>query len=123
MTQTPDNENRRVRWTDEMLDSLASDVSELRESVSELRESVAEVRDGVDGVRVTAQALLQLALQQQQENEARKAELEAWKQQNERRFNELEEWKQESDRRFYTLLDEVRYLNRRGDRNNGESQE
>lgn len=114
MTQTPDNENRRVRWTDEMLDSLASDVSELRESVSELK-------DSVDGVRVTAQALLQLALQQQQENEARKAELEAWKQQNERRFNELEEWKQESDRRFYTLLDEVRYLNRRGDRNNDES--
>lgn len=99
MTQTPDNENRRVRWTDEMLDSLASDVSELRESVSELK-------DSVDGVRITAQALLQLAAQQQQENEARRSELEAWKQENERRF--------------YTLLDEVRYLNRRVTRIEGE---
>ena len=99
MAQTPDNENRRVRWTDEMLDSLASDVSELRESVSELK-------DSVDGVRITAQALLQLAAQQQQENEARRSELEAWKQEN--------------DRRFYTLLDEVRYLNRRVTRIEGE---
>ena len=113
MAQTPDNENRRVRWTDEMLDSLASDVSELRESVSELKEgvselkeTVSEVRDSVDGVRITAQALLQLAAQQQQENEARRSELEAWKQEN--------------DRRFYTLLDEVRYLNRRVTRIEGE---
>jgi uncharacterized protein YoxC len=47
------------RWTDEMLDELASGVSQLRESVadvrdsvSELRESVADVRDSVDGLRV-----------------------------------------------------------------------
>ena len=109
MTQTPDNESGRVRWTDEMLDKLASDVSVPRESVS-------EVRDSVDGVRITAQALLQLALQQQQENEARKAEIA----ESNRKY---EEWKQESDRRFYTLLDEVRYLNRRGDRIDGESQQ
>ncbi|MCL1475407.1 hypothetical protein [Argonema antarcticum] len=115
MTQTPDNESGRVRWTDKMLDSLASDVSELRASVSEvresileLRESISEVRDSVDGVRITAQALLQIAAQQQQENEARKAE--------------IAEWKEESNRRFYTLLDEVRYLNRRGDRIDGDSQ-
>lgn len=123
MTQTPDNEKRRVRWTDEMLDSLATDVSELRESVSEMRESiselresfsevresVSEVRDSIDGLRITAQALLQVAAQQQQENEARKAE--------------IAEWKEESNRRFYTLLEEVRYLTRKVDRNNGESQE
>ncbi|MCL1465282.1 hypothetical protein [Argonema galeatum] len=116
MTQTPDNESGRVRWTDKMLDSLASDVSELRESVSELRESVSEVRDSVDGIRITSQALLQIALQQQQENEARKAELAEY-------IRKSDEWKQESDRRFYTLLDEVRYLNRRGDRIDGDSQE
>ncbi|MBD2182929.1 hypothetical protein H6S82_08490 [Planktothrix sp. FACHB-1355] len=137
MTPTPNNENRRVRWTDEMLDSLATDVSELRESVSEMRESisemresisemresiselresfsevresVSEVRDSIDGLRITAQALLQVAAQQQQENEARKAE--------------IAEWKEESNRRFYTLLEEVRYLTRKVDRNNGESQE
>lgn len=123
MTQTPDNENRRVRWTDEMLDKLASDVSELRESVSEMRESiselresfsevresVSEVRDSIDGLRITAQALLQVAAQQQQENEARKAE--------------IAEWKEESNRRFYTLLEEVRYLTRKVDRTDGESQQ
>ncbi|MCL1475406.1 hypothetical protein [Argonema antarcticum] len=114
MTETPGNESGRVRWTDEMLDKLTSNVSELRESVSELRESVSEVKDSVDGVRITTQGLLQLALQQQQENEARKAEIAEAN-------RKYEEEKQESDRRFYTLLDEVRYLNRRGDRNNGES--
>jgi len=49
------------RWNDGMLDELGSSVSELRESVSELRESVSEVKDGIDGLRITAQALLQLA--------------------------------------------------------------
>ena len=46
------------RWTDEMLDDLAS-------SVSEVRESVSEVKDGIDGLRITAQALLQIASQHQ----------------------------------------------------------
>ena len=50
------------RWNDEMLDELAS-------SVSELRESMAEVKDGIDGLRITAQALLQLAAQNQQNME------------------------------------------------------
>ncbi|MCL1465281.1 hypothetical protein [Argonema galeatum] len=101
MTKTPDNESGRVRWTDKMLDNLSSDVSELRDSISELR-------DSVDGIRITAQALLQVAAQQQQENEIRRAE--------------LAEWKQESDRRFNILLEEVRYLSRRVDRVDGDSQ-
>ncbi|OCY12943.1 MAG: hypothetical protein BEV12_01415 [Microcystis aeruginosa CACIAM 03] len=94
------------RWTDEMLDELADSVSgvkesvsELRESVSELRESVSEVRDSVDGVRITAQALLQIAAQQQQENEARQAEI-----------AEMRQRQEESDKRFEVLLSEVRYL-------------
>jgi outer membrane murein-binding lipoprotein Lpp len=48
----------RTRWTDEMLDELA-------DSVSELRGSVADLRDSMDGVRLTANALLQIAAQQQ----------------------------------------------------------
>ncbi|EPF22079.1 MAG: hypothetical protein EWV58_19600 [Microcystis aeruginosa Ma_MB_F_20061100_S19] len=94
------------RWTDEMLDELADSVSgvkesvsELRESVSELRESVSEVRDSVDGVRITAQALLQIAAQQQQENEARQAEI-----------AEIRQRQEESDKRFEILVSEVRYL-------------
>ncbi|TRV52417.1 MAG: hypothetical protein EWV53_19400 [Microcystis panniformis Mp_MB_F_20051200_S9] len=56
------------RWTNEMLDELV-------DSVSELRESVSEVRDSVEVLQLTAQALLQIATQQERENEARRAEI------------------------------------------------
>ncbi|GCE58734.1 hypothetical protein MiAbB_00644 [Microcystis aeruginosa NIES-4285] len=56
------------RWTNKMLDELA-------DSVSELRESVSEVRDSVEVLQLTAQALLQIATQQERENEARRAEI------------------------------------------------
>jgi uncharacterized coiled-coil DUF342 family protein len=100
------------RWTDEMLDGLASSVTELREnlresvtelresvtevrkSVSELRESVAEVRDSVDGLRVTVQALLQVAAQSQRDMEL------------------MKQRQEENDQRFNILLEEVRYLRR-----------
>ena len=113
-------DGERTRWTDEMLDELADSVSELRESVSEvrdsvselresvsevkdsvseLRESVSEVKDSVEGVRITAQALLQIAAQQQRENEARQAEI-----------AEIRQRQEGSDKRFEVLLSEVRYL-------------
>jgi len=66
------------RWTDEMLDELAS--------------SVGEIRDSVDGLRITAQALLQVAAQNQQEMEL------------------IKQRQAENDRRFNILLEEVRYL-------------
>jgi hypothetical protein len=56
---------------------------------------VSEVRDSVDGLRITAQALLQIAAQHQREMEG------------------MKERQAESDRRFNILLEEVRYLNRR----------
>ncbi|MEA5576627.1 hypothetical protein [Anabaena sp. UHCC 0451] len=73
------------RWNDEMLDELAS-------SVSELRESMTEVKDGIDGLRITAQTLLQLAAQNQQNMEL------------------IKERQAESDQRFNLILEEVRYL-------------
>jgi hypothetical protein len=79
------------RWTDEMLDDLAS-------SVTELRESVTEVKDSVDGLRVTAQALLQVAAQNQREMEF------------------VKQRQAESDQRFNILLEEVRYLIRGNNR-------
>jgi hypothetical protein len=66
------------RWTDEMLDQLAS--------------SVTEVKDSIDGLRITAQALLQLAAQSQRDMEL------------------IKERQAESDQRFNVLLEEVRYL-------------
>jgi uncharacterized coiled-coil DUF342 family protein len=87
------------RWNDGMLDELASSVTELRESTTELRESttelresVSEVKDGIDGLRITAQALLQLAAQSQRDMEL------------------IKERQAESDQRFNVLLEEVRYL-------------
>ncbi|MCY7331622.1 MAG: hypothetical protein LH649_02970 [Pseudanabaena sp. CAN_BIN31] len=80
------------RWNDEMLDGLASTVTELRKSTTELRESVTEVKDGIDGLRITAQALLQLAAQSQRDMEL------------------VKERQAESDQRFNVLLEEVRFL-------------
>jgi outer membrane murein-binding lipoprotein Lpp len=80
------------RWTDVMLDELAS-------SVSEMRESITEVRDSVDGLRVTAQALLQVAAQNQQRMDQFEQDMELMKRRQ-----------AESDERFNVLLEEVRYL-------------
>ncbi|MDK2412277.1 hypothetical protein QHH11_27020 [Aphanizomenon sp. PH219] len=82
------------RWNDEMLDDLASSVTELRESITEVRESITEVKDSIDGLRVTAQALLQVAAQNQREMEL------------------VKQRQAESDQRFNILLEEVRYLTR-----------
>ena len=94
------------RWTEEMLDNLASSVTELREGSTELRESVTELRDGfadvresiteikdsIDGLRITSQALLQVAAQSQRDMEA------------------IKERQAESDKQFNVLLEEVRFL-------------
>ena len=87
------------RWTDEMLDNLASSVTELRngfsdmrEGMADMRESISEIRDSVDGLRVTSQALLQVAAQSQRDMEA------------------IKERQAESDQRFNVLLEEVRFL-------------
>jgi hypothetical protein len=82
------------RWTDEMLDGLASSVADLRESVGDMRESVADLRDSVDGLRVTVQALLQVAAQSQRDMEL------------------MKQRQEENDQRFNILLEEVRYLRR-----------
>jgi hypothetical protein len=80
------------RWTNEMLDDLAS-------SVTELRASIVDVKDSIDGLRVTSQALLQVAAQSQRDMEAMKE-----------RQAEIEQRQAESDQRFNVLLEEVRFL-------------
>ncbi|MDJ0658795.1 MAG: hypothetical protein QNJ42_04825 [Crocosphaera sp.] len=66
------------RWTDEMLDEFASNVS--------------EIKDSVDGLKVTTQALLQLAAQSQRDMEL------------------IKQCQETNDQRFNVLLEEVRYL-------------
>lgn len=69
------NDNTRARWTDERLDRLAESVSELSGSVSELRGGLSDTKNSVDGLRVTAQALLQIAAQNQQADRDRQEEI------------------------------------------------
>ena len=121
MNTTPNNERRRTQWTKEMVDKLASDITEMRNSAIKLRDSVIkqgdsvlEVPDSIDGMKFKAQELLEIAAQQEQENEARKAE-------SAESICKSDEWLEESNRRFYTLLEEVRSYRR--DRNHGESQQ
>ncbi len=80
------------RWTDEMLDELAS-------SVGEMRESISEIRDTVEGLSITAKALLQVAAQNQRRMDLFEEEIELVKQRQ-----------AENDERFNVLLEEVRYL-------------
>jgi methyl-accepting chemotaxis protein len=80
------------RWTDEMLDELAS-------SVGEMRESITEIKDSIDSLRVTAQALLQVAAQNQRRMDQFEEEMALIKQRQ-----------AENDQRFNVLLEEVRYL-------------
>ncbi|NEP56605.1 MAG: hypothetical protein F6K31_06215, partial [Symploca sp. SIO2G7] len=63
------------------------------------RESITEIRDSVDGLRVTAQALLQVAAQNQRRMDMFEEEIELMKRRQ-----------AESDQRFNVLLEEVRYL-------------
>ena len=101
------------RWTDEMLDELASTVGEMRDSMTQMRDSISEVKDSVDGLRVTAQALLQVAAQTQRRMDMFDEEIGLMKQQQQRHAEEMELMKQrqtESDQRFNVLLEEVRFL-------------
>ena len=87
------------RWTDEMLDELASSVGEMREGMTEMREGMTEMRDSIDGLRITSQALLQVAAQNQRRMDQFEEEMELMKQRQ-----------AETDQRFNVLLNEVRYL-------------
>jgi predicted nuclease with TOPRIM domain len=94
------------RWTDEMLDEFAS-------SVTELREGITDVKDGIDGLRITSQALLQVAAQSQRDMEAmkeRQTDLEQRHAEFEQQQAELRQRQAETDQRFNVLLEEVRFL-------------
>ncbi len=98
------------RWTDEMLDELSSNVSEMRESITEMRESITEIKDSVDGLRVTAQALLQVAAQNQRRMDMFEEEMELAKQKHAEEIALVKQRQVENDARFNVLLEEVRYL-------------
>ncbi len=101
------------RWTDEMLDNLASSVSEVKESVSELRESVSEVKEsvteirkGMEVLRDTTRGLIEVVAKQERRMGRFSEEMAARKEEMER----LEREQAESNKRFDVLLGEIRYL-------------
>ena len=98
------------RWTDEMLDELASSVSEMRDSITEMRGSITEVRDSVDSLRVTAQDLLQVAAQSQRRMDLFEEEMELVKQRHAEEIELVKQRQAENDERFNVLLEEVRHL-------------
>ena len=71
----------------------------MREGMNEMREGMSEMRDSIDGLRVTSQALLQVAAQNQRDMEL------------------LKQRQAENDQRFNILLEEVRHLSRRIEEN------
>ncbi len=119
------------RWTDKMLDELASSVGEMRDGMTEMRESITEMRDGmtemresitevresiteigdsVDGLRLTTQALLQVAAQNQRRMDMFEEEMELMKQRHAEEIELVKQRQAENDERFNVLLEEVRYL-------------
>ena len=119
------------RWTDEMVDELASSVGEMHESMTEMRESITEMREGmtemrgsitemrgsitdvkdsVDGLRVTSQALLQVAAQHQRKMDQFDEEIELIKKRHAEDIELVKQRQAENDKRFNVLLEEVRYL-------------
>ena len=98
------------RWTDEMLDELASSVGEMREGMTEMRESIIEVKDSIDGLRITSQALLQVAAQNQRRMDMFEEEMDLMKQRHAEDMELMKQRHAESDQRFNILLKEVRYL-------------
>lgn len=80
------------------------ETAQLRESVFELRANAITQQESIDSLKITAQALLQLAAQSQRDMEI------------------MQQRQADSDERFNVLLEELRYLNRRNDKpENGES--
>ena len=98
------------RWTDEMVDELASSVGEMRESITEMREGMTDVKDSVDGLRVTSQALLQIAAQHQRKMDQFDEEIELIKKRHAEDIELVKKRQAENDERFNVLLEEVRYL-------------
>lgn len=98
------------RWTDEMLDELASSVGEMRVGMTEMREGMREMRESVDGLKVTAQGLLQVAAQNQRRMDLFEEEMELVKQRHAEEIELVKQRQAENDERFNILLEEVRYL-------------
>ena len=78
--------------------------------LDELASSVDGIKDSVEGLRVTAQALLQVAGQNQRKIDLFAEEMELMKQRHAEDIALMKQRQADNDERFNVLLEEVRYL-------------
>jgi hypothetical protein len=87
------------RWTDEMVDDLASTVEDLASTVEQTTRNIEQTNQNVDMLVGAVNAIL--ARDSQRDEEMR------------RRDADFQQYKLENDQRFNTLLEEVRFLIRK----------
>jgi hypothetical protein len=93
------------RWTDEMVDDLASTVGDLSATVEQTTRNIEQTNQNVDMLVGAVNAIL--ARDSQRDEEIR------------RRDQDFQQYKIENDQRFNILLEEVRFLIRKLGENQG----
>jgi nitrate/nitrite-specific signal transduction histidine kinase len=93
------------RWTDEMVDDLASTVDDLASTVEQTTRNIEQTNRNVDMLVGAVNALLER--DSQRDEEMRRRDL------------DFQQYKIENDQRFNTLLEEVRFLIRKLGENQG----
>ena len=93
------------RWTDEMVDDLASTVDDLASTVEQTTRNIEQTNRNVDMLVGAVNAIL--------ERDSQRAE------EMRRRERDFQQYKIENDQRFNTLLEEVRFLIRKLGENQG----
>ena len=93
------------RWTDEMVDDLASTVDDLASTVEQTTRNIEQTNQNVDMLVGAVNAIL--ARDSQRDEETR------------RRDQDFQQYKIENDQRFNILLEEVRFLIRKLGENQG----
>jgi nitrate/nitrite-specific signal transduction histidine kinase len=87
------------RWTDKMMDDLASTVEDLSSTVEQTTRNIEQTNRNVDMLVGAVNALLERDSQRDEEMRRRDAD--------------FQQYKLENDQRFNTLLEEVRFLIRK----------
>ena len=93
------------RWTDKMVDDLASTVGDLSATVEQTTRNIEQTNQNVDMLVGAVNAIL--ARDSQRDEEMR------------RRDQDFQQYKIENDQRFNILLEEVRFLIRKLGENQG----
>ena len=110
-----------ARWTEEMLDQLADDVKELKDTTQEMQLAITRATHNLNMMMGAINALAERDEKRQEEFKQYKEEFDRRMDEQNKRMEEqnkrIEDGFKESHKLFYTLLDEIRYMNRRNQDN------